>query len=54
MTVYTQAIDLFVAENQQSDANKCRLKVAQFQAEAEQYEDAFRVGRTATGIGRTP
>ncbi|KIY91945.1 Alpha-soluble NSF attachment protein 2 [Monoraphidium neglectum] len=33
VTFYSQAADLFATENSSSEANKCRLKVAEFSAE---------------------
>jgi alpha-soluble NSF attachment protein len=35
---YTQAADLFATENSTSDANKCRLKIAEMSAEVERYD----------------
>ncbi len=35
---YTQAGDLFAGEESTADANKCRLKVAQFSAELGKYQ----------------
>ena len=40
MQFYTQAADLFLTENSTSDANKCRLKVAEFAAELERYQES--------------
>ncbi|KAK9903527.1 hypothetical protein WJX75_008075 [Coccomyxa subellipsoidea] len=40
---YTQAADLFAGEEQTSEANKCRLKVAQFSAELENYQPAIQI-----------
>ncbi|CAL8465428.1 g4964 [Coccomyxa elongata] len=40
---YNQAADLFAGEEQTSEANKCRLKVAQFSAELEKYQPAIQV-----------
>jgi alpha-soluble NSF attachment protein len=52
MQFYTQAADLFQTENSTSDANKCRLKVAEFSAELEKYQEAVEiyedVARTCT------
>jgi len=35
LAFYAQAADLFATENSSSEANKCRLKVAEFSAELE-------------------
>lgn len=40
MEFYTQAADLFAGEESTADANKCRLKVAQFSAELNKYPEA--------------
>eukprot|EP00775_Hariotina_reticulata_P010459 gene10459-10617_t len=37
---YTQAADLFATENGTSDANKCRIKVAELSAELERYQQS--------------
>jgi alpha-soluble NSF attachment protein len=37
---YTQAADLFATENSTSDANKCRLKIAEFSAELDRFDKA--------------
>lgn len=43
MTFYAQAADLFNTENATSDANKCRLKVAEFSAELERYQKSMEI-----------
>ncbi|KAK9824875.1 hypothetical protein WJX74_002360 [Apatococcus lobatus] len=40
---YLKAAELFGMEDQTSEANKCRLKVAQFSAELDQYETAVEI-----------
>ncbi len=40
ITFYNQAADLFATENATSEANKCKLKVAEFSAELERYDQA--------------
>lgn len=43
LAFYAQAADLFATENSSSEANKCRLKVAEFSAELERYADAAEI-----------
>lgn len=43
MQAYLQAADLFSGEESTAEANKCRLKVAQFSAELEQYGQAVEI-----------
>lgn len=38
-----QAAELFEVENQGSEANKCRLKIAQFSAELERFPVAIEI-----------
>lgn len=40
---YNQAADLFATESSTSDANKCKLKIAEFSAELEQYPRAVEI-----------
>eukprot|EP00877_Chromochloris_zofingiensis_P013287 jgi/Chrzof1/8211/Cz03g01200.t1 len=40
---YLQASDLFATENSTSDANKCKLKVAEFSAELDNYQKAVEI-----------
>ncbi|GBF96606.1 hypothetical protein Rsub_09352 [Raphidocelis subcapitata] len=40
---YSQAADLFATENSGSEANRCRLKVAEFSAELEKYAEAAEI-----------
>lgn len=40
---YAQAADLFATESSGSEANKCRLKVAEFSAELEKFADAAEI-----------
>lgn len=51
LAFYSQAADLFATESSGSEANKCRLKVAEFSAELERFADAAAiyedVGRAA-------
>lgn len=51
MQLYSQAAELFAGEDSTSEASKCRLKVAFFSAELEQYREAIEifeeVGRAA-------
>ncbi|KAI8468366.1 MAG: TPR-like protein [Monoraphidium minutum] len=43
ITFYNQAADLFATENSSSEANKCRLKVAEFSAEVDRFADAAEI-----------
>jgi len=43
LVFYTQAADLFATESATSEANKCRLKVAEFSADLEQYPRAVEI-----------
>jgi len=57
ITFYSQAADLFATENSSSEANKCRLKIAEFSAELEHYSKAVEVyeevrGSRSWGLGR--
>ena len=40
---YTKAADLFLTEDSTSEANKCRLKIAEFVAKAGKYQQAVEV-----------
>lgn len=40
LAFYSQAADLFATESSSGDANKCRLKVAEFSADLERYREA--------------
>ena len=43
---YTKAADLFLTEDSTSEANKCRLKIAEFVAKAGKYQQAVEVDTT--------
>ncbi|KAK1408711.1 hypothetical protein QVD17_40712 [Tagetes erecta] len=43
MTYYDKAVDLYQGEEVNSSANQCRLKIAQYAAELEQYQKAIEI-----------